>query len=248
MKILITGAAGYIGPGLIEAFEGSHDLRLMDVTAMESPHETIVGTVADLAAVRDAVEGVDALLIAHMATRQAGAYDTPTDAFDVNVKGTANLFFAALEAGVRKVALVSSYGVVKRHAEEDGTFVSRDLPHRPRGMYMLTKVCQEVIAEQYHRQHGLAVAVLRPSKLLYEDTMTDKYGDPIPRETWNLIDPRDIGQAARLALELPDLTYEVFYLLSKPEAATRVDTTHTRDRLGWDPEYPFAQEPGSSGS
>jgi len=210
------------------------------VAPMDSPHETVVGSVADLAIVREAVAGVDALVIAHMATRQAGAYETPVAAFDVNVKGTANLFFAAVEAGVRKVALVSSYGVVKRHAEEDGTFISRDLPHRPVGMYMLTKACQEVIAEQYHREHGLAVAVLRPSKLLYEDTMRDKYGDPIPRETWNLIDPRDIGQAARKALELPDLTWEVFYLLAKPEAATRVDTTHTRERLGWDPEHPFA--------
>jgi len=239
MNILITGAGGHLGPGLVEAFEGRHTLRLMDVAAFESAHETIVASVADLEAAREAVRGMDAVVIAHMASRQAGAYDTPVAAFDANVKGTANLFFAAAEAGVGKVALVSSYGVVKKHAEEDGTFISRDLPWRPVGMYMLTKVCQEVIAEQYHRQHGIAVAVLRPSYIVYEDVSADKYGNPVSKDTWNLIDPRDIGLAARLALELPDLGHEIFFLLGKPEAASRVDIAHTRDRLGWQPAHPF---------
>jgi hypothetical protein len=40
------------------------------------------------------VKGCQAVVIAHMASRQAGSYQTPTVPFDANVKGTANLFFA----------------------------------------------------------------------------------------------------------------------------------------------------------
>ena len=35
MKVLVTGAAGFLGRGLVLPFEGVHDLRLMDVTGFD---------------------------------------------------------------------------------------------------------------------------------------------------------------------------------------------------------------------
>jgi len=109
MKVLVTGAGGYLGRGLIVPFEEhGYELRLMDVTPIESRHETVLGSVADLDTVRRALDGCQAMVIAHMASRQAAAYETPTMAFDVNVKGTANLYFAAVEQGIRRAVLVST--------------------------------------------------------------------------------------------------------------------------------------------
>jgi len=238
MKILVTGAAGYLGRGLIVPFEGEHDLRLMDVVEFESPHEVMVASVADLDDCRKAVDGIDAIVIAHMASRQAGSYDTPVAPFDVNVKGTANLLFAAVEQGVRKAVLISSSGVVAHH-QKAKTFLTLDMPLRGAGMYPLTKICQEVIAEQFHLEYGIGVAALRPAYITDEDSCKDKYGREASECNWQFIDRRDIGLAAKLALELDDLGFERFYVLGTPMAKDHAEMGPTYERLGWEPQHPF---------
>jgi len=236
MKILITGAGGYLGRGLVESFAG-HTLRLLDVVPFATPQELFIGDVADLATVRQAVAGMDGLLIAHMASRQAGAYQTPEVAFDVNVKGTANLFFAAAEQGIRRIVLISSFGATLGYPQD--RFKMRDLPPRGADLYSLTKCCQEVIAEQYHRTHGLHLAVFRPNYVMNADTMRNKYGEELTVRLEGLIDPRDIGEAARLAFTLPVLAYEVFYISGTAESDQVCDVASTRERLGWAPRHDF---------
>jgi len=237
VKTLITGAAGYLGRGLVEPFAGRHELRLMDVVGFKTTHDLLVGDVADLETARRATEGMDAMVIAHMASRQAGAYQTPAGCFDANVKGTANLFFAAAERGIRRVVLISSDGVRSGHPK--GTFGTGDLPPKGNDLYTLTKACQEVIAEQYARVEGMGVAVFRLGWVMNADTVIDKYGKKIPHYCVGMTDPRDIGQAARLACELPDLGYEVLYVYGTPEADESCDAAHARRRLGWKPKYDF---------
>lgn len=159
VKVLVTGAGGFLGRGLVVPFEGQADLRLMDVVDWQTPHEKIVASVADLEPVMKAVEGVDAIVIAHMAP-QGASYKTPTIAYDVNVKGTANLFYAANQFGVKKVVLISSGGAVW-DVYFSANHLTRELPRRGKGIYGHTKVLQEVIAEQYHHEFGIGVAVLR---------------------------------------------------------------------------------------
>ncbi len=242
MKVLVTGAGGFLGRGLIVPFEGKHDLRLMDVVDWETPHEKIIGSVADLDTCRKALEGCDAMVIAHMASRQAGSYDEPTLPMDVNVKGTANLFFVAAEMGIKRAVLISSNAVVGPYEYKE--YLERDrLPLRGNGMYGLSKVCQEVIAEQFHREKGISVAALRVGYILSADDpndVHDKYGKKVSERNAPCIDRRDIGLAARLALETDGIGYEPFYVLGAPEALDFYDVQYTMDRLGWKPQYDFS--------
>jgi nucleoside-diphosphate-sugar epimerase len=248
MKVLVTGAGGFLGGGLIEPFVGRHDLRLMDVVDWQTPHEKVLGDVADLETCRRAVQGCQGIVIAHMASRQAGAYQTPVLPFDANVKGTANLFFAGLECGLRRYVLISSESVVMGHQVPPRR--TTEMPYRGTTLYGLTKVCQEVIAEQFQREHGLEVAVLRVGYILSADDpnrVVDKYGKHIQDRNPPCTDRRDIGEAARLAIELPDLKYEVFYVLGAPEADRFYDMEPTFRRLGWKPRYDFTWLPLAKG-
>jgi nucleoside-diphosphate-sugar epimerase len=255
MRVLVTGAGGFLGGGLIAPFEGRHDLRLMDVCDWQAPHEKFIGSVTDLETCRRAAQGCQGLVIAHMASNQAGSYETPGIPFDVNVKGTANLFFAAAEAGIRHAVLISSAasigGNLGRHRKARATL---DLPLKPSEympIYSVTKACQEIIAEFYHRHHGMNVAVLRLGNILSADDpncVVDKYGVVYRVRHIGSSERRDVGLAARLALEASDLGYQVFYVISTPEADQRYEMEPLR-RLGWKAErdlswLPPAEEGG----
>ncbi|MCK5844380.1 MAG: hypothetical protein KAG97_06710, partial [Victivallales bacterium] len=58
------------------------------------------------------------------------------------------------------------------------------------------------------------------------------------------VDRRDIGFAAEAALALPNLAFEIFYVLGHPDAASHVDMETTRTRLNWTPQYDFHQYAG----
>lgn len=241
MQVLITGAAGFLGRGLVVPFEraGGYTLRLMDIVDFESPHQTVRGDVSDLPTVLEAAEGMDAIVVAHMAPNRPEVYETPTQALDVNVKGTANLFYAAREKGIGKVVLISSQAAIRAHGERE--VYPHDLPPCPgEGHYCLSKGLQEMIAEQHARTCGISVAVLRVGYILDGDNNVDKYGRSVGQRAAPDTDRRDIGEVARRCLELTDLTYETLHVMSTPESMREWDVQYTCRRLGWEPEYDFS--------
>jgi uronate dehydrogenase len=241
-RIAITGAAGFLGRGMVTVLGAHYPLRLFDVKAVEGPHESIVGDVAKLEDAMALCAGCSDLVIGHMAPQGSPNYDTPVVPFDVNVKGTANLFHAAWKHGIKRVALVSSGGSVHRH-QLAGTFMTADLPFAPTNMYTLTKALQEFVARYYFDVHGIEVAVIRPYLICDEDSLGDKYGKVRPTVNYQFCDPRDIAEVARLAFEVPKLGYDIFYPLGHPDAVTKVDVKHLRDTLGWKPKHTFEKYP-----
>jgi len=215
-----------------------HSVRAMDITSPANPevHDFVQGSVNDASALSKALEGVNAIIIGHMASR--GSYFSVEAPFDINVKGTAQIFETALKRGIRRVVLISSTAVVHRQVKE-GLPISRESSYSPTSIYALTKVLQENIARYYHEEHGFEVACLRPTHIICEDSFTDKYGHQYDKATWQFIDPRDIARAAIAAIHLPKLGFEVFHLMTGPEAETFADVAHTRSILGWEPLHRF---------
>ncbi|WOO43410.1 NAD(P)-dependent oxidoreductase [Rubellicoccus peritrichatus] len=231
MRILFTGSAGFLGQSIFKAFEGRHKIRLMDVRPFETDHEMFIGDVGNLDDCRRAVKDIDTLVIAHMAPRPI---DRPEPSFDAAVKGTANLFFAAEEAGIKRICLISSVNTVRAHGES--VFASHDTPMQGIDIYDLSKICQEVIAEQYHRCADMKIAVLRIGYVVDAKLLTNKYGVDLDGFVEGMIDRGDVGEAALRTLELPDLGYEIFYVIGELESK-QYEVTSTWKRLGWIPKH-----------
>ena len=243
MKVLITGAGGFLCRGLVIPFEeAGEDIRLMDVVDFETEHDKMIGDVSQQADCEKAVDGMDAVVIAHMASRQAGAYDEVALPFDVNIKGTALLFDAAIKAGIKKITLISSVAAVQ-HAGKQGGYFGRDLPLGGGGMYGLTKTCQEYIAAHYQRENDLTVSAIRTAYIHDMDSMQDKYGKVAGEVNAQYADRRDIGEVTRRSLYLDGPRYEIFYALSTPEAETQFEVAYTHETLDWQPRFTYAGVP-----
>ncbi len=243
MKILMTGAGGFLGQGIVQALEGhNHVLRLNDVKTFDTPHELMTGSVADFDFVQNAVKDMEAIVIAHMAPRPGNNpvnYENPKLSFDINVTGTVNLFHAAMEADIKRVVLISSTGAISYYKEEPRLHSLQ--PKAEKGLYALSKVCQEVIAEQYAREAGIKTAVLRVHYIIDGRTMSDKYGREIKGYLPNIIDRTDIGELCHSCLLLEDLEYETFHASGPQEQLSSHDVQYTCDRLGWKPQYTFSE-------
>ena len=162
--VLITGGSGYFGSILAEMTLARGDgVRVFD---LNPPAEEIAGRVEyapgdvrDLAALRDATQGVDVVL--HNVAQVPLAKDR--DLFwSVNVTGTANVLLAARDLGVAKVVHTSSSAIF---GIPEANPVTEETPGRPLEAYGRAKLEAEHLCHDAAAS-GLDVTIVRPRTIL----------------------------------------------------------------------------------
>ncbi|HUJ27195.1 MAG TPA: NAD-dependent epimerase/dehydratase family protein [Myxococcales bacterium] len=213
MKLLVTGATGFLGSTLLPLLrEAGHETRALVRSGerLASADETVKGDVRDGASIREALDGIEGVYhLAGLVSRD------PADArkmYELHVDGTRNLLDAANKAGVKRVVLASSSGTIgvsrtRRVATEDDDYPIETVGRWP---YYLSKIYEEKIAIERAKQ-GLPVVILNPSLLLgpgdarmssTQDVFRFLMGriPVIPRGGISFVDVRDAARAFVAAL------------------------------------------------
>jgi nucleoside-diphosphate-sugar epimerase len=145
VKVLVTGASGYLGRAVASAVAGAgHQVvcfqrRPSGVSGVTDA----LGSITDPAAVAAAVTGADAIV--HLAAKVSLA-GAPAEFEAVNVGGTRTLLDAALAAGVPRLVFVSSPSVAHSGASISGSDALPADPALARGDYARTKAAAELLA------------------------------------------------------------------------------------------------------
>ena len=182
MRILVTGAAGFIGSHLCEALVArEHEVIGLDgfddfLYSAEPKRETARHLTEALPAGRfelreaslldrDAVQGAvaaDIDVVAHLAAL-AGVRPSiadPVRYIRTNLDGTGIVLEAMREAGVRRLAFASSSSVYGKRPGADEPFSEDDPCLEPASPYAATKRSGELLCSTYRDLFGIGVSAL----------------------------------------------------------------------------------------
>ncbi len=242
MKVLITGACGFIGRNLIAELEPHHELRLVDSVApadatvfaggrerRAAPLVTrwpfVNADIGDLAALRQACEGIDAVI--HLAADPTGYADRGKEIMQVNVVGTYVVLDAARQAGVKRVLCASSINAFGtfywRLSGKPAPYTSMPLDESfdtvPEDPYSLSKRCNEETCAAFTRAYGLTTAAFRFAGVLAAERYETLRRELQPTAAWSddlyqWVHVTDLVRGLRRAVESPALPVQGVYTLA----------------------------------
>lgn len=180
MRVLLTGSSGWLGRTLAPRLaDNGHAVVGLDV--VPGAHTQVVGTVADRALIDRTMgeHGIEAVIHGG-ALHKPDIVRYPRQAFvDVNVTGTLNLIEAAVAAGNDRFLFTSTTSLMVRADVREGSseagawWMDEEFgPLEPRNIYGITKLAAEQACRLVHREHGIAVAILRTGRFFPEDDDT----------------------------------------------------------------------------
>lgn len=211
MDVMVTGAAGSVGREAIRAFD-DHDVTAVTHRAHDDL-DSVVVELEDRDAVRDAIDGHDAVV--HLAANS----DPDAEWDDVvgpNVEGTYNVYAAAVDANVDRVVFASSNHVQQSHVV-DGEHDVESLPDRPQAItaddgfrpdsyYGVSKITGEALGSFHADRDGIEVVNLRIGWLLTRAELRERQAAggkvaQFARAIW--LSPDDCRQGIRKAATEP---------------------------------------------
>ncbi len=217
MKVLVTGATGFIGGNLVRALKArGYDVRALvrdqssTLTLENTGVEVVPGDVRDRESVARALEGCQAVF--HCAALYTFWSLEPQEVYQVNVKGTKTVFEEALKSGVKGAVYTSTVSTIGIPKKGVGTEEMEPSPRDLIGHYKRSKYQGEKEALRAASK-GLPVVVVNPTAPVgpwdVKPTPTggivlDFLRERIPAYVntgMNMVDVEDVATGHILALE-----------------------------------------------
>jgi nucleoside-diphosphate-sugar epimerase len=167
LKVLVTGAAGFLGSRVVDALRArGHEVIALvrpasDAQGWDERVQVARGDLREPGAAAGALAGADAVI--HLAAQVTGSDEAR---FAGTVVATEHLLASMAAAGVRRLVLASSFSVYDwsraGSAIDERTPLEEEPALYERDGYAVAKWWQERVVRRAAEEHGLELTVLRP--------------------------------------------------------------------------------------
>lgn len=233
MKIVLTGACGFIGQTLIKELEKHrHELVLVDNQKPEeatifgsgdrafSPLVTdwpfILADIMDMDKLKHVCDGMDAVI--HLAGIPTGHPEDGVRTFNFNAGGTFNMLELCRLSGVQRFVCASSvnaFGTIywrinRRPVAYTHLPLTEAFPPEPQDPYSLSKLVNEETCAAFSRAYGIRTAALRFGGVWKPAYYEKMLGNLPATEAWSddlftWVHIQDVVTGIRQSVEHPDL-------------------------------------------
>mgnify|MGYP001383014163 CR=1 FL=1 len=172
MKILVTGAAGFLGSHLTEKLvEKGHDVKAfvhydpnnnwgwLEKSKYKKYIEFIVGDIRDFDSVYSSIKGVDEVFHLAALIGIPYSYVSPLAYIKTNIEGTYNVIQSAKQLGTKNIMITSTS---ETYGSAQYVPMDEDHPKVGQSPYSATKIGADNLALSFYRSFGLPIKVVRP--------------------------------------------------------------------------------------
>jgi nucleoside-diphosphate-sugar epimerase len=242
--VLVTGAAGLVGSAVLDLLAAggiAATALVLEKPGRDLPAErVVVGDARDPAVVASALRDADAVI--HLAAIPAPDHDPDEVVFGGNSLATFTVLDQAGRAGVRRIALASSYAIcglpfARRPLTMPYLPIDVRLPLQITDPYALSKRADEATAEMTALRFGIDVVALR---LPFVGTPDDRLPATAARyaespehgaaDVWSYLDARDAARALLASLSPAEPGSHVVYVAA-PEILAPQPTESLLERF-----------------
>ena len=232
MRVLVTGASGFVGRTIVaELLVENHEVfclvRQKSINLEDLPN-VLRGEISDAENLLslETIENIDVIIHTAGLAHQFGKI-SDEDFWNVNVIGTENITNLAVKLKVKHFVLISSvsvYGDVKNKAE----LIDENSPCKPQGVYARSKFEGEKVAKEICEKKGIALTILRSATVIGENDRgnTARLIQAIDRQRFiwigngenrkSLIYKTDVAQACLKVLQKKSAQTEIFNITAEP--------------------------------
>ena len=171
MRILITGAGGFVGNHLAAHLgQAQTNAQLFGTTLFESESvhpaigENRLIDLKDYAQARDLLVDYRPDAIYHLAAQAfvPRSFEDPWETLENNILAQLNIIKACLDLKLRPRILIVSSAEIYGEVSAEQLPLGEDSPIRPTNPYSVSKVAQDMLGLQYFLSHDLPIMRARP--------------------------------------------------------------------------------------